>query len=92
MGNGAGEFGKYTAEYQVGQVGGDPLLVETAFFERTQMKGTRVGLPGEKGLPAEEQDEQLQSVAALGLGECEEVVVVAWKIEDGRQVDLEELL
>ena len=32
VGNGAGEFGKYTAEYQVGQVGGDPLLVETAFF------------------------------------------------------------
>jgi len=51
----------------------------------------RVGVAGEERFPAEEQDEQLQSVAALGLGEREQALVVAGKVEQGGKVDLEEL-
>ena len=90
--DGASEFREDTAEYQIGQVGGDPLLVETAFVEHSLMEGTRVGRPGKKGFTTKEQYVQLQPMAALGLGEREEAIVVAGKIEDGRQVDFEELL
>ena len=87
----AGEFREDAAEYKIGRVGGDPLLVEPTFVEHPLMKGTLVGRPGEKGFPAKQQDEQLQPVAAVGLGDRKEAVVVARKIEDGRQVDFEEL-
>ena len=79
VGDGAGELGEDAAEDQVGNVGGDPLLVETAFVEHPLMQSTRVGCPVEKGFPAKQQDEQLQPVATSGLGECKEVVVVAGK-------------
>ena len=52
----------------------------------------RVGGAGEEGFPAEEEDEQLEAVAAFGLGEREEAIVVAGEIENGREVDFEELL
>ena len=65
----------------------EPTLVERALVE-----GARIGVAGEKGFPAKEQDEQIQTMTALGFGEREEPLVVAGKVEQRREVDLEELL
>ena len=66
--------------------------MEPALVERPLVQGARVGGAGEKRFPAEEEDEQFQPMAALGFGEREEVLVVAGEVEDGRKVNLEELL
>ena len=66
-------------------------MVEPAFFQRPLVQRARVGVAGEERFPTEEQDEQLQTVTALGFGECEQVLVVAGKVEQRGKVDLEEL-
>ena len=56
------------------------------------MEGARVGRARQEGLAPEDQREHLEPVAALRFGEGEQAVVVAGKIEERREIDLEELL
>ena len=56
------------------------------------MEGARVGRARQEGLAPEDQREHLQRVSAFRLVEGEQAVVVAGKIEDGREIDFEELL
>ena len=71
------ELRKDLAEDQIGEVSGNALFVETAFFDGALMEGARVGCAWQEGLAPEDQREHLEPVAALRLGEGEQAVVVA---------------
>ena len=80
------------AEDQIGQTGGNAFLVETAFRDGALMEGARVGCARQEGIAPEDQREHLEPVAALRFGEGEQAVVVAGKVEERSEFDLEELL
>ena len=56
------------------------------------MEGARVGCARQEGIAPEDQREHLEPVAALRFGEGEQAVVVAGKVEERSEFDLEELL
>ena len=75
--DGAREFREDVIEDQVREVGRDALLVVPAFFQRPPMESAPVRGGGQKRIPAEEEHEHRQPVAAVRGIECEQALVVS---------------
>ena len=91
-GDRTGELGEDLTEDQLGEIGGNALLVEATFLDGALMEGPLVYRAGQEGLAPEDQREELEAVAPFRIVEGEEAVVVAGEVEDRREIDLEKLL
>ena len=90
--DGARKIREHLSEHLVRQVFRDAPFVEPALFERLLMNAAGIGAPQHEGVAAEDQQEDLQPVAAVLFVEREQPLIVTGEIEDCCKVDLEELL